>query len=74
MGTPAQIGKHEYGAAIVKGKNANSELRQVLKRIMNESPSHLIRALVGQASLSVGDNDEALSRLDEIGRQSKDLK
>lgn len=74
MGTPAQIGKAEYKAALENCRAANRELRQTLKRIMREGHSSLIQALVGQASLSLGDSDEALNRLAEIGQRSKDLK
>jgi hypothetical protein len=72
MSTPAQIGKNEYLAALAKGREANRSLRRVLRRINQETNSNLIRALVGDAALVIGDNDEALERLDEIGRTLKD--
>lgn len=72
MSTPAQIGKNEYQAALAKGREANREIRRMLKRIMQESNSSLIQALAGKISLAVGDNDEAMERLDEIGKQLKD--
>jgi len=71
MSTPAQIGKHEYQAALTKARNANREIRQWLKRINRETNSSLIQALVGNISLVVGDNDEAINRLDEIGKTLK---
>ena len=71
MSTPAQIGKHEYHAALTKGRKANSEIRHFLKRINRETNSSLIQALVGNISLAVGDNDEAINRLDEIGKTLK---
>ena len=40
----------------------------VLRRIMQESSSSLIQALAGKVSLAVSDNDEAVERLDEIGK------
>lgn len=72
MSTPAQIGKNEYQAALAKGREANREIRRMLKRIMQESNSSLIQALAGKISLAVGDNDEAMERLDEICKQLKD--
>lgn len=74
MSTPAQIGKNEYCAALAKGREANREIRKVLRRIMQDSSSALIQALAGKISLAVGDSDEALERLDEIGRQLKTMK
>ena len=71
MSTPAQIGKNEYKAALTKAHNAKSELRLILKRVMQETPTNLIRALVGQAALELGELDEALFRLEEIGRNSE---
>lgn len=74
MSTPAQIGKHEYRAALAQLRKANSEIRYFLKRINRETNSSLIQALVGNISLAVGDNDEAINRLDEIGKTLKDGK
>ncbi len=68
MSTPAQIGKNEYQAALTKAREANREIRMVLRRIMQESSSSLIQALAGKVSLAVSDNDEAVERLDEIGK------
>lgn len=70
MGTPAQIGKTEYRSALDQAREANVELRQVLKRLVHENPSSLVQALAGRAALALGDNDEALNRLDEIGRRA----
>ncbi len=71
MSTPAQIGKNEYRAAIIRGRNANREARGHLKRIVSETSSNLIRALVGNVLLALSENDEAIERLDEIGRNTK---
>ncbi len=71
MSTPAQIGKNEYRAAITRGRNANREARGHLKRIVSETSSNLIRALVGNVLLALSENDEAIERLDEIGRNAK---
>jgi hypothetical protein len=71
MSTPAQIGKNEYQSALAKAREANREIRKTLKRIMQESNSSLIQALAGKVSLAVSDNDEAVERLDEIGRALK---
>ena len=72
MSTPAQIGKNEYLAALAKGREANREIRKTLRRIYQETNSNLIRALVGNVALVVGDNDEAMNRLAEIGRTLKE--
>lgn len=69
MSTPAQIGKNEYNAALAKAREANRNVRKELRRLMQESSSSLIQALAGKISLAIGDNDEAIERLDEIGKQ-----
>jgi ribosomal protein S7 len=71
MSTPAQIGKNEYQAALAQGREANREVRRMLRRIMQETSSSLIQALAGKISLAVSDNDEAIERLDEIGKTLK---
>jgi hypothetical protein len=71
MSTPAQIGKNEYLDALRRARAANNEIRKHLRRISQETNSNLIRALVGNISLAVGDNAEAIERLDEIGRTLK---
>ncbi len=73
MSTPAQIGKNEYKAAIEKGRIANREARGQLRRIVSETSSNLIRALVGNVLLALSENDEAIERLDEIGRNARTL-
>ena len=74
MSTPAQIGKNEFNAALAQGRMANREIRALVKRIMRETDSNLIKALAGSISLSVGDNEEAFMRLDEIGKTLKESK
>ena len=73
MSTPAQIGKNEYKAAVTKCRNANREARGHLKRIISETSSNLIRALVSNVLLALSENDEAVERLDEIGRNTRAL-
>ena len=73
MGTPAQIGRNEYNAALAQGREANRAIRSLLKRLMQESGSSLVQALTGRIAIEIGENDEALERLDVIGRNSKNL-
>jgi len=44
-----------------------------LKRIVSETNSNLIRALVGNVLLALSENDEAIERLEEIGRNARHL-
>lgn len=74
MGTPAQIGKQQYNAALKSARQTNVNARQILRRLMNEAPSQLIKALVGQLAMELSDNDSALNQLDEIGKTMKDIK
>jgi hypothetical protein len=73
MSDPAQIGKSEYNAALVKGRNANTEIVQVLRRIVRESRDPIVKALAGDIAMSVHENNDALNRFDEIGRKAKNL-
>lgn len=69
MGTPAQPGKREFVAALKKARLANCQLRELLKRLLHEGTPG-IQILVGRASLMLLDNENALNRLEEIGRNS----
>ena len=71
MSTPAQIGKNEYRAIVGNARCAKSDLRNTLRRIMQESREPVVKALVGQAALALGELDEAINRLDEIGRNTR---
>ena len=71
MSTPAQIGKNEWKAAVSAGRMANRATRAALKGLLRSSNSPAVHALVAQLSLAISDNDDALNRLDEIGRNSK---
>lgn len=72
MGTPAQIGKSQYRAILNSARQANVNQRRILKRIMEETPSNLFKALIGQLAMELSDNDQALNQLDEIGKTLKE--
>ncbi len=74
MGTPAQVGKLQYRAALNDARQTNIRSRQILRRLMNEAPSQLIKALIGQLAMELSDNDSALNQLDEIGKTLKEKK
>lgn len=74
MGTPAKIGKLQYNATLRTARQANVNMRQVLRRLMNEAPNQLIKALVGQLAIELSENDNALNHLDEIGKTLKESK
>ena len=69
MSTPAQIGKREFAAAIREARQANYQLRELLKRLLQESTPG-IQTFISRASLMLLDNESALNRLEEIGRNS----
>ena len=71
MSTPAQIGKYEYHAVIGNAYVVKSDLRSVLRKMMQESRDTTVKALIGQAALELSELDEIINRLDEIGRQTK---
>jgi len=70
MSTPAQIGKREYYAALEQAREANAEARKALKRMVSEG-GPLIQALINLVVLAMSENDQALNRLEEIGRNTK---
>ena len=69
MSTPAQLGKRDFVAALQKARQANCQLRELLKRLLHEGTPG-VQAIVGRASLTLLDNESALNRLEEIGRNS----
>ena len=72
MSKPAQVGKREYQAAIRAAREANNQMRELLKRIMHEG-GPAIQGLVGRASLTLLDNEQAVARLEEIGRNTREI-
>jgi len=70
MGTPAQVGKYEYHAQVARLRQAGGSLRMALRRILQESTSPAVRALVAQAALDLSDMEDGVNRLDEIGRNT----
>jgi len=70
VSTPAQIGRNEWRAAVAKAQASNDELRGLLRRMMRDG-GPVVQALVGQAALVLADNDRAVDRLAEIGRNSE---
>lgn len=73
MTTPAQIGKTDYNTAIRDARDANREIRFALKKLLYTSNSPAVHSLITQMTLSLSENDEAIYRLAEIGRNSKQL-
>jgi len=71
MSTPPQMGKYHFNQALNEARQANRETRGLLKRLIDASPSHLITALAGRIAIEVSENDSALNKLDEIGKNSK---
>jgi hypothetical protein len=70
MSTPAQVGKHEWKAALEEARAANAEMRTVLKRLVREG-GPLAQALTQLMVLNLMDNEAALSRLEQIGRNTE---
>jgi hypothetical protein len=70
MSTPAQVGRNEWRHAIQAARQANDDMRGLLKRMLREG-NPVVQALAGQAALVLMDNETAISRLDEIGRNTK---
>ena len=68
-------GRTLYKQEIVRGRNAAREARKALSRILNEQPGPaMTNMLLAAAALSLGEIESVLSRLDENGREAKNLK
>jgi hypothetical protein len=71
MGTPAQVGKSEWKAAVTGAKVSRQTLLAILKKINCEG-GPVVRALAGQAAMELLELSSHLDRLEEIGRNCKD--
>lgn len=66
------IGRNIYNQEIVRGRQAATEARRALRRIIDEQPGpQTIYMLLTSAALSLGEIESVLNRLDEIGRNAK---
>jgi len=70
MSTPAQVIGYEWKAALAETRQAKAELRTLLRKAIEqpENPGNLTQAI-----LKVGDLDDLIFRLEEVGRNTKDL-
>ena len=68
------IGKNVYRQEIVRGQNATTAARQALRRILDEQPGPATtNMLLAAAALALGEIEAALNKLDEIGRNAKNV-
>jgi predicted Zn-dependent protease len=60
---------------IVRGRNALNEARDSLRRLIDEQPGPQTSAmLIARAAVRLGQIDQALNELDEIGMRCKAAK
>jgi hypothetical protein len=68
VGTPSQVGGYEWKAEIAKARMTKAELRTLVRKAIE---GHCDIAMLGQMALKLGELDDVVSRLDEIGRNTK---
>lgn len=74
MSTTADVGRNTYNQVLTEGRQANLAAREALRRIIDEAPGPQTTAmLIAKAAIHLGKSDEALTELEKIGRQAKNL-
>lgn len=72
MPTPAQIGKNQYKEALRKGRVSTQQIREALRRILDENPGpQTLATLITRIAVGCGNIEAVFAELDEIGRQTK---
>lgn len=75
MTTKPQLGRNIYQDAIFRAKDSLKNVRGNLKRIVNESPGpQTLAMLITKIALEIGNAEEAVRELEEIGRNAKNQK
>jgi hypothetical protein len=67
MSTPAQVGKSEWMARLSEARMVKADLR----RLLSSALVHFDVSALAQAALKLGELDDLIVRLEEIGRQTK---
>ncbi len=70
MGTPAQVGRNEYNATITQARLHLQDLRRVLKAMGQEAA---LRSFIGPMAMDLLELTDLINRLEEIGRNTKEL-
>ena len=69
MATRRKVNGYEWRAAIADAARATKRAREALKYILDENPSVALRAMcIAKAATALGEVQEALATLREIGR------
>lgn len=72
MPTPAQIGKNQYKDALRRGRANAQQIREALRRLLEENPGPQTQAtLITRIAVACGNIEAVYTELDEIGRQTK---
>jgi hypothetical protein len=67
MGTPARAGGYEWRAEIATARMIKGELRSLVQKCLQRPDANLFV----QMALKLGELDDIINRLDEIGRNTK---
>lgn len=73
MTTKPQLGKNVYRDELAKGRLALEALRRTLEQLVDETGQLSRSNLIAKAAIEAGKLEAVLSRLDEIGRNAKNL-
>ena len=72
MSNPAEVGGRKYRGTLKRGRTAITIVRGLLKKAFAKSRSADVKGVLGEASLELGDVDDALYELEEIGRKLRE--
>ena len=73
MTTKPQLGKNIYNDELAQGRLAAEALRQALDRLIEEPGPQTRALLIAKAAVSLSRLEAALNRLDEIGKNAKNI-
>ena len=71
MSTPAQIGKNKYRDELEAARDAAAKIRTSLDKMVEEPGPQTRALLIAQAAVALAKLEATISRLEQIGRNSK---
>ena len=74
MSTFAQVGRNEYMAEIARLRMAVQIIHRQLDVMIENTESGFMKGMLAKIALALVEEDDAINRLDDIGRNSRELK
>ena len=70
--TKRKLNGYAFRQEVTRARNANRAARQALRRIIEETPSpSLLALLVAKISAALGDNLDAIQEIESIAQETK---